>query len=74
VLADKVNQFNQQHVQQLDTLRGLYPSNTLDNLNRFANIEDYTNQVKEGLDRVINPIINLIIINTINLIEIRVAN
>jgi len=55
-------------------LRGLYPSNTPDNLNGFTNIEDYTNQVREGLDRVINPIINLIIINTINLIGIRVAN
>jgi len=58
----------------LDTLKGLYPFNTLDNLNRFANIEDYTNWVKEGLDRVINLTINLIIINIINLIGIGVAN
>jgi len=41
-------------------LRGLYPSNTPNNLNGFANIEDYTNQVRERLDRVINPTINLI--------------
>jgi len=30
--------------------------------------------VREGLDRVINPIIDLIIINIINLIGIAVAN
>ena len=55
-------------------LRGLYPFNTLDNLNRFANIEDYTDQVREGLDRVINPTIDLITIDTIDFIGIRVVD
>ena len=43
MLADKVDQFNQQHVRQLDIIGGSYPSEAIDNTNGFANIEDYTN-------------------------------
>jgi len=52
----------------------LYPSGALDNPNRFANIEDYIDQIGEGLDGVIDPTIDLIIIDTIDLIGIAVAN
>ena len=74
VLIDKIDQFNQQYIWQLDIFRGLYPSNNLDDFNGFTNIEDYANQVGEGLDKVNNLIINLIIIDIINFIKIRMAD
>jgi hypothetical protein len=74
VLADRVDQFNQQHVRQSDTIRGSYPSETVDDTDGFANIEDYANQVKEGLDGVIDPTIDLTTIDLIDLTGIGVAD
>ena len=71
VLADKVDQFNQQHVRQLDTVQGAYPSGNLDDVNGFANIEDYVDQVGERLDGVIDPTIDL---TTIDLTTIDTAD
>ena len=55
-------------------LRGSYPSNTPDDLDGFANIEDYADQVGEGLDGVIDPTIDLTTIDTIDLTGIGVAD
>ena len=71
MLADKVDQFNQQHVRQLDTVQGAYPSGNLDDVNGFANIEDYVDQVGERLDGVIDPTIDL---TTIDLTTIDTAD